>query len=160
MKAKIRNNVPYWRDEARRSLRNVARLVLIEDLGFGASGDIIPGIMERAQAIMQKYDTLYPDPRDETEAIARRLRAENIDHTTTKGSGRKADLSREHDIFFCAMMLSLRKEKDRFGKIRMKRFFDCMNRKIAYYNNTFAGTGGAGFEVMRERLQQYGSAFD
>ena len=164
MKARIKPRdshlPPDMRQRVRLNLRNIARLVLIEDFAIGASGEILPRILERADAILRKYDTLYPNVRDEQEALARRLYAEKIEYIPTRGSGYKVELSAEHTVFVLSVLLSLRKEKDRFGKIRLNRFITCINKKINYYNDTFAGTNGAGFEVIRDRLKRYGSTAD
>lgn len=154
---KAKENLRY---SVRRNLKNITRLVFIEEFGFGASGTKIPRIMERAEKTLQKYDALYPDVREEQEKLVLRLLREKIDYKPTRGSGYKVELSAEHTVFTLSVLLSLRKEKRRFGKKRMKRFLDTLNYKINYYNNTFAGTDGAGFDVIRDRLKRYGSIAD
>lgn len=164
MKARLPGNrdgvTPDMRRVIRQGLRNVARLTLIEKFSYGGSGVVIPRIIERSKQILAKYDELYPNPRDEIEALQRRLKADGLEFDIHTGSGEKNDRAREHDIAVSAFFLSLRREKRRFGAMRLKRFLSGLNETTQYYNNTFAGTDGAAFDVMRERLEQYGCATD
>ena len=151
------------RELIRTLIRNVSHQTLIEDFDFGPKGRhgregrlqrFYDGVNKR----LNKYDTLYSNSRDEINAIRERCISKKIDYGIRRGSGGKVELANEHDIIMCIALLVLR-EDFRFGKRRLQRFFDGVERRIRYYNDIFEGHPLDVLQVSSNRLYEYGVKF-
>lgn len=152
------------RELIRTLIRNVAHQTLIEDFDFGPKGRhgregrlqrFYDGVNKR----LNKYDTLYKNSRDEINAIRERCVSKKIDYGARRGSGGKVELANEHDIIMCIALLVLR-EDFRFGKKRLQRFFDGVEKRILYYNDIFEGHPLDVLQVSSNRLSEYGVKFN
>lgn len=146
---------PDMRPKVRRELRARIQLTMVEVFGWGPYGDRWHKLDDFAQQFMAKYDTLYPNPRDEHAAMLNRVKAAGISHGYKKGSGLKVEYAHEHDIVFLPYLLGLRKLFG-FGQDRLKQFLTGVNSRTDYYNKTFAGESDEVMPVIENKLERYG----
>lgn len=146
---------PGMRPKVRKELRARIRLTMAEVFGWDPRGDRWQKLDDFAQQFMAKYDTLYPNPRDEHAAMLNRAHAAGIDHGHKKGSGLKVEYAHEHDIVFLPYALGLRKLHG-FGQDRLRLFLSSVNSRTDYYNKAFAGESDEVLPVIENRLSRYG----
>lgn len=77
-----------------------------------------------------------------------------IDYPCRPGSGEKVLVGREHDLYFLAALMALRRKG--FADIRLARYQDELCRRIRYYKSTFDGAPEVVLGVMDDRLARYG----
>lgn len=151
------------RELIRTLIRNISHQTLIEDFQFGPRGrhgkdGLLQRFYDGVNKRLYKYDTLYSNSRDEINAIRDRCILKKIDYGIRRGSGGKVELANEHDIIMCICLLVLR-EDFRFGKKRLQRFFDGVERRILSYNDVFEGHPLDVLQVSSNRLYRYGVKF-
>lgn len=154
----------YTRDLVRDIIRNIELLTLIEDFEFGPRGrNGKDGRLQRyydgMERRLQKYETLYGDDiRAKNYAIRERCLRSKVGYGDRQGSGGKVDLAIEHDNIMLIGLLTIR-DDFKFGIKRIQRFFNGVERRIRYYNNTFEGHPEDVLAVTQNRLEQYGAYF-
>lgn len=86
--------------------------------------------------------------------MAKDARMIGIEYPYRPGSGEKVLVGREHDIYFLAAMMALRREG--YAEVRLARYQNELCKRIRYYNSTFDGAPEVVMDVMDNRLAQYG----
>ncbi|MBQ7786148.1 MAG: hypothetical protein IJ381_08410 [Clostridia bacterium] len=128
---------------------------MIEVFGWGGSGDRIVQLESDIKKILEEYDRKYPhDSGDELRAMVADAKKNGVDYPVRPGSGEKVLVGREHDLFFLASLMALRKKG--YADERLKRYQDGVCERIRYYNYTFDGEPEVVLDVMDNRLERYG----
>lgn len=152
----------YTRELIRGIIQNIALLTLIEDFEFGPRGrhgkdGRLQRFYDGMERRLHKYDTLYgDDTRAKNNAIRERCLRSKVDYGSRLGSGSKVDLAIAHDNVMLIAILTIR-DDFKYGKTRMKRFFDGVERRIRYYNANFDGCPEDVLNTTQNRLEQYGA---
>ena len=154
----------HTRDLVRDIIRNIELLTLIEDFNFGPRGrNGKDGRLQRyydgMERRVRKYETLYGDDiRAKNNAIRQRCLRSKVGYGDRHGSGGKVDLAIEHDNNMLIGLLTIR-DDFKFGIKRIQRFFNGVERRIRYYNDTFEGHPEDVLAATQNRLEQYGVYF-
>ena len=149
---------PKARPTIRAMVSRCAAEVLIEEFGFGGSGEKLKRVEAEVDALLKKYSGGYSRYRNERramEALAEDALKVGIDCRIRPGSGEKVLVGHEHDMIFFCYLIALHKT-DGFADARMDRFQIALGRKIRYYNSTFDGAPEMVLDVMDDRLGRYG----
>ena len=96
----------------------------------------------------------YKDSGDELAAMVKEARKVGVDYPFRPGSGEKVLVGREHDPYFLAALMALRKRGN--AEVRLARYQNELCKRIRYYNSTFDGAPEMVLDVMDNRLAQYG----
>lgn len=147
---------PKARPKIRAMLCRCTEQTLIEVFEWGGSGDRLRQLEAEIKKTLDEYDSRYPnDSGAELSAmVADAKRLYGIDYPCRPGSGEKVLVGREHDLYFLAAMIALRKRG--FAETRLARYQSELCRRIRYYNSTFDGAPEVVLEVMDDRLGRYG----
>lgn len=158
MKARIPSRTKILNPKARPTIRKMlsrcSEQVMIEVFGWGGSGERLRSLEADIKKTLDEYDAKYKDSGDELAAMVAEARKVGIDYPFRPGSGEKVLVGREHDLFFLAALMELRKRGN--ADVRLKRYQDELCRRIRYYNSTFDGSPEVVLDVMDNRLAQYG----
>lgn len=149
---------PKARPTIRAMISRCAAEVLIEEFGFGGSGEKLKRVEAEVDALLKKYSGGYSRYRNERramEALAADALEMGIDCRIRPGSGERVLVGHEHDMIFFCYLMALNKTEGFAGK-RMDRFQIGLGRKIRYYNSTFDGAPEMVLDVMDDRLERYG----
>lgn len=159
MKARIPSRTrilkPHARPTIRKMLCRCSEQTLIEVFGWGGSGDRIRQLEADIKKTLDEYDARYPhDSGDELRAMAAYAKENGVDYPVRPGSGEKVLVGREHDLYFLAALMALRRRG--FADERLRRYQDGLCERIRYYNYTFDGEPEVVMGVMEDRLARYG----
>ncbi len=147
---------PKARPTIRAMLQRCAAQTLIEEFGFGGSGTRIKEIEDEVNSLLDEYDARYKDSREEFEALLSYANEHGIDYPVRPGSGEKVLVGREHDLYFLASLIALRKRG--YAEMRLARYQSELCKRIRYYNTTFDGAPEMVLDVMDDRLERYGKS--
>ena len=149
---------PKARPMTRALISRCAAQVLIEEFGFGGSGERLKRIEDGVTERLKKYSgtySRYNNSRRALEAMAEDALKMGIDCGIRPGSGEKVLRGHEHDMIFWAYLMELH-EREGFAEKRMDRFQQQLGVRIRYYNRTFIDDAETVIEVMDNRLSRYG----
>ena len=127
---------------------------MIEVFGWGGSGERLRSLESDIKKTLDEYDAKYKDSGDELAAMVAEARKVGIDYPCRPGSGEKVLVGREHDLYFLAALMALRKRGN--AEVRLARYQNELCKRIRYYNSTFDGAPEVVLDVMDDRLAQYG----
>ena len=127
---------------------------MIEVFGWGGSGERLRSLEAEIKKTLDEYDEKYRDSGEALAAMVAEARKVGVDYPFRPGSGEKVLVGREHDLYFLAALMALR--RNGFADVRLARYQDELCRRIRYYNSTFDGAPEVVLDVMDNRLAQYG----
>ncbi len=146
------------RPMTRALISRCAAQVLIEEFGFGGSGERIKRIEDGVTERLKKYSgnySRYNNSRRALESMAEDAYKMGILCEVRPGSGEKVLRGHEHDMIFWAYLMELH-EREGFAEKRMDKFQRELGVRIRYYNRTFNDSAETVVQVMDNRLAQYG----
>lgn len=158
MKARIPSRTKILNPQARPTIRKMlsrcSEQVMIEAFGWGGSGERLRSLETEIKKTLDEYDAKYRDSGEALAAMVEEARKVGVDYPCRPGSGEKVLVGREHDLYFLAALMALRRKG--FADTRLARYQDELCRRIRYYNSTFDGAPEVVLGVMDDRLARYG----
>lgn len=145
---------PKARPTIRAMLSRCAAQTMIEVFDWGGSGERLQQMEAEIKKTLDEYDGKYKDSGDELAAMVKDARGVGVEYPFRPGSGEKVLVGREHDIYFLAALMELRRKG--YAETRLARFQDELCRRIRYYNSTFDGAPEMVLDVMDDKLGRYG----
>lgn len=147
---------PLARPTIRAMLNRCTAQVMIEVFAWGGSGNRLTELETEIRAVLDAYDAKYTDSGEQLAAMVEDAKKVGVEYAYRPGSGEKVLVGREHDIYFLAAMMVLRRKG--FAETRLVRYQNELCQRIRYYNATFDGAPETVIDVMDDRLQRYGKA--
>lgn len=141
---------PRARQAVRRQIGDCTALVLAETWGWG--NQRLNDLKRDVEATYALYDDKYKDSYEYTQMLVGLFT--DGQYPVRPGSGEKVLLGREHDIAYLVHAYQLRKRG--FGIGRIQTYHAELQKRIRYYNKTFADTPGEVVNVMENRLATRG----
>lgn len=139
------------RDIIRRMVSDCSSLVFAEVWGWGTKR--INEMRKDVEEIYKVYDAKYGrDTRRYLDDLMGRMIDEQ--YPIRPGSGSKVLVGREHDIAYLVHVYCLRQRG--FGVNRITIYHDELQKRIRYYNKTFAEEPRVVVDVMENRLESRG----